>query len=413
MKKRKSGYQKEKMIMIVSSVLVLAAMTVTGVYIYRNNRVQEPGENVVDFSALENHSEDGQVAQAENSTARNLTSGRQTEGELDYDPYYIEQERLLNEQAQEESAAASERNADASAAQGAAELSPEAPTEVPSDPADALEAGETAGGMSNNVGYAMVKRSGTPGLGMSDGQASEAADVDGADTDGGQALDELDMDDGQALDELTEEPGGDGITAEETGDEAGSGTQTENAGDGMGEETDQIAAADENGIVSDVVDAAAGDAAAEAVADVLQEALNLHFSESDALAWPIAGNILLNYSMDKTIYFPTLQQYKYNPSIVIASTQGTNVACAANSIVKEVYEDAQTGNTVVTSLGDGYELTYGQLTNVTVEEGDFVEEGVVLGQVAAPTKYYSMEGTNVYIKLTKDGEPVNPLDYLG
>ena len=165
--------------------------------------------------------------------------------------------------------------------------------------------------------------------------------------------------------------------------------------------------------MSDVVDAAAGDAAAEAVADVLQEALNLHFSESDALAWPIAGNILLNYSMDKTIYFPTLQQYKYNPSIVIASTQGTNVACAANSIVKEVYEDAQTGNTVVTSLGDGYELTYGQLTNVTVEEGDFVEEGVVLGQVAAPTKYYSMEGTNVYIKLTKDGEPVNPLDYLG
>ena len=63
--------------------------------------------NLVDFSVLEDDPADGQVAQAENSTARNLTSGRQTDGELDYDPYYIEQERLLNEQAEKENAQAS------------------------------------------------------------------------------------------------------------------------------------------------------------------------------------------------------------------------------------------------------------------------------------------------------------------
>lgn len=42
-----------------------------------------------------------------------------------------------------------------------------------------------------------------------------------------------------------------------------------------------------------------------------------------------------------------------------------------------------------------------------------MEAGVFLGTVAAPTKYYTAEGTNVYFKMTKDGEPVNPLDYLG
>ena len=55
------------------------------------------------------------------------------------------------------------------------------------------------------------------------------------------------------------------------------------------------------------------------------------------------------------------------------------------------------------------------LKNVSfsVEEGDYVETGAVIGHVAEPTKYYSVEGSNVYFKLTKDGEAVNPLDYLG
>ena len=61
---------------------------------------------------------------------------------------------------------------------------------------------------------------------------------------------------------------------------------------------------------------------------------------------------------------------------------------------------------------DGYELTYGQLTDLTVAEGDIVTTGEIIGQVAEPTKYYSVEGCNVYFKLTKDGQPVNPLNRL-
>jgi len=46
-------------------------------------------------------------------------------------------------------------------------------------------------------------------------------------------------------------------------------------------------------------------------ADAGAEAPPLSFSaETDKLLWPIAGNILVDYSMDKTVYFPTLDQYK-------------------------------------------------------------------------------------------------------
>ena len=139
---------------------------------------------------------------------------------------------------------------------------------------------------------------------------------------------------------------------------------------------------------------------------------DIWFGEESILNWPASGSVLINYSMDKTIYFPTLDQYKYNPAIVIAATQGENISAAADGRVTSVSYDPGTGNTVVMELGNGYELTYGQLENITVSEGSFVHVGDGIGTVAAPTKYYSLEGTNVYFKLTKDGEPVNPMSKL-
>lgn len=323
MKRRKSGgsYRREKAVMLASAVLVLTAMTVTGVYVY-SSRPEEPEGNVVDFSALEQETEE--VAEAENKLAKNLTSGEGDSGELDYDPYYAQQDTLLNGQAAE------------SGAQETGESGTVPETESTDAP--------------YNVGYAEF----------------------GTGAGGGEGQDESEPADGEE-----------------------------------GQEEDAPADGEDA-----VADSEGGDAL-EAVADVDKEAANLHFGKDSALTWPLVGNVLLNYSMDKTIFFPTLRQYKYNPSIVIGATQGADVGCAADGIVESVYQDAKTGTTVVMRLGDGYELTYGQLQEVTVEEGDYVETGAYIGKVAAPTKYYTAEGTNVYFKLTKDGEPVDPMDYLG
>jgi len=135
----------------------------------------------------------------------------------------------------------------------------------------------------------------------------------------------------------------------------------------------------------------------------------LSFAGTDALTLPVVGEVLLDYSMDKAIYHPTMQQYKYNPALVLAAAEGTVITAAADGIVKSIYYDAQTGNTVTFDVGDGYELTYGQLEEIAVAEGDRVSVGDLIGKVASPTIYYSEEGSNVYLKLTKDGTPVDPL----
>ena len=170
---------------------------------------------------------------------------------------------------------------------------------------------------------------------------------------------------------------------------------------------------EEEGMFDETLDTAknaAETAVAEAISTTVQPTLDFH--EEDGLVWPIVGDVLINYSMDKTIYFPTLQQYKYNPAIVIAATQGESISAAANGRVTDVDYDPVIGNMVVMDLGNGYELTYGQLENITVSEGSYVSVGDGIGTVASPTKYYSLEGTNVYFKLTKDGTPVNPMTQL-
>ena len=180
------------------------------------------------------------------------------------------------------------------------------------------------------------------------------------------------------------------------------------AADKTKEKTDE-----EEGMFDESVDTAlgAGEAeTAEAISTTVQPSLD--FKEEDGLVWPIVGDVLINYSMDKTVYFPTLQQYKYNPAIVIAAQQGAGISAAADGRVTSVGYDSVTGNTIVMDLGNGYELTYGQLENITVSEGSYVNVGDGIGTVASPTKYYSMEGSNVYFKLTKDGEPVNPMTQL-
>ncbi|MDE7428653.1 MAG: M23 family metallopeptidase, partial [Lachnospiraceae bacterium] len=171
----------------------------------------------------------------------------------------------------------------------------------------------------------------------------------------------------------------------------------------------ESATVEEEGMFDETVDTVMSDEV-QAVSTTVQPELN--FNEEDGLVWPIVGDVLINYSMDKTIYFPTLDQYKYNPAIVIAANQGEQICAAADGRVTSVSYDPGTGNTVVMELGNGYELTYGQLENITVSEGSYVSVGDGIGTVANPTKYYSLEGTNVYFKLTKDGEPVNPLSKL-
>lgn len=142
------------------------------------------------------------------------------------------------------------------------------------------------------------------------------------------------------------------------------------------------------------------------------EKKELSFGADERLEWPIVGKVLIGYSMDKAVYFKTMQQYRYNPSVIIEAKEGDTITAAADGVVKEIKTTPTTGNTLICDLGDGYQLTYGQITDITLQVGDEVNAGDYIGKVANPTIYFTEEGSNAYFALTKDGNPVDPFNYF-
>ena len=136
------------------------------------------------------------------------------------------------------------------------------------------------------------------------------------------------------------------------------------------------------------------------------------FSEDSTLTWPASGAVLIGYSMDQTVFFSTLEQYKYNPALIIGGEAGETISASAAGIVTNIETTAQTGVTVTMDLGNGYSAVYGQMDNVPLEIGDYVGAGETVGTLSEPTKYYSVEGPNLYFQILKDGEPENPLNFM-
>ena len=136
------------------------------------------------------------------------------------------------------------------------------------------------------------------------------------------------------------------------------------------------------------------------------------FSEESTLAWPASGAVLISYSMDQTVFFSTLEQYKYNPALIIGGEVGETIAASAAGIVTNIEDTAQTGTTVTLDMGNGYSAIYGQLTDVPLAAGDYVAAGETVGILNEPTKYYSVEGPNLYFGILKDGEPVDPMSFM-
>ena len=214
-----------------------------------------------------------------------------------------------------------------------------------------------------------------------------------------------------STDDVTEEGvsdfSGSGIS-EEAEDPASSGTDAADNGTASGGLSSQ-----NNGTATDQsADVTVPDTASIDSAETAGGGSEINFSEEDKLIWPVSGAVLMNYSMNKTVYFATLEEYKYNPALIIGGAVNDQVISAGKGIVKSIDKTPQEGTTVTVDMGNGYEAIYGQLQNVQVKTGDSVEAKTVLGYLAEPTRYYSVEGCNLYFEFRKDGQPVDPLQYL-
>lgn len=129
--------------------------------------------------------------------------------------------------------------------------------------------------------------------------------------------------------------------------------------------------------------------------------------------WPVKGELLRDFSVETLALDPTMGDWRTHGGLDIASTLGVDVLAMAAGTVTEVYEDGLMGTTVVINHGDGLTSTYANLNGqATVEPGESVNTGDILGAVGESAIAESGLAPHLHLEVWKDGERVDPMDYL-
>ena len=137
------------------------------------------------------------------------------------------------------------------------------------------------------------------------------------------------------------------------------------------------------------------------------------FTEGNTMRWPVLGEVVMDYSSDHMVYDRTLEQFRTNNVLCIATDIGTPVQAAAGGVVRSVTNSRELGNTIILDHGNGWSTFYSQLQDgVLVKEGDVVNAGQVIGGVGAPSLYYVLLGNHLGFSVSYNDSYLDPKQLL-
>lgn len=145
---------------------------------------------------------------------------------------------------------------------------------------------------------------------------------------------------------------------------------------------------------------------------VVMESGNV-WAETANWVWPVNGELEREYSMEALAYDVTMADWRTHDGIDIAADAGAVVVAAADGTVESVEKDALYGTTVVISHGNGIKTVYSNLAETpTVEVGDTVKAGDVIGSVGDTAICEIGEPSHIHFAMSKDGNSINPMEYM-
>ncbi len=129
--------------------------------------------------------------------------------------------------------------------------------------------------------------------------------------------------------------------------------------------------------------------------------------------WPVKGEVLRDHAVEALAYDKTMGDWRTHDGIDIACAVGAQVMAPAGGTVADLYTDDMMGLTIVISHTGGVVSTCSNLEGTpTVEIGDVVRTGDIIGTVGESAIGESLEASHLHLSMTKDGVSVDPLDYL-
>ena len=128
---------------------------------------------------------------------------------------------------------------------------------------------------------------------------------------------------------------------------------------------------------------------------------------------PVEGEVISEYAMEALSYNQTTRDWRVHNGVDYGAEAGTSVVAVADGEVYTVYEDEQMGYTVVILHEGGYVTQYASLdAEVSVSPGDAVQMGQTIGTVGSTALMENALGDHVHFSVTKNDEPVDPMEFL-
>lgn len=136
-------------------------------------------------------------------------------------------------------------------------------------------------------------------------------------------------------------------------------------------------------------------------------------SAPTSLSWPVQGEVLTGYTVEALAYDVTMGDWRTHAGVDIAAAAGTQVRAPASGVVTQVTEDAMLGTTVVIDHGGSLTTTCSNLAAVpTVEVGDSVSVGDVIGSVGSTAIAESALPSHLHFSVEREGVSVDPMELL-
>ena len=128
---------------------------------------------------------------------------------------------------------------------------------------------------------------------------------------------------------------------------------------------------------------------------------------------PLDGTTVTVFSMTELMYDDTMADWRTHNGLDIQAGEGDAVKTAAAGTVASVINDEMMGTTVTIDHAGGFTTTYASLQkDPPVTAGQQVAAGDIIGRVGSTASAESSMGPHLHFSVSRDGELIDPSEYV-
>lgn len=126
----------------------------------------------------------------------------------------------------------------------------------------------------------------------------------------------------------------------------------------------------------------------------------------------VSGEVFNAFTGDEMVKSKTFGDWRTHAGIDIAAKVGSEVHAISDGTVKDVYEDALMGHTVVVEHKEVISKYSNLAPEITVKKGDKITVGTVIGKVGSSAAAECMEVEHLHLEVLRDGVQIDPMSLV-